>query len=148
MNTATVPIERLERLEGDLAILQSVVESGLPAEKPEDREYGGKVGLWVDDWLLAHVERQLTIGDAGVRWCAHWREHPEATARFEALRDAWVEARVGPGGAMASWWIEKADPTLRALFASDGPFARCRETHRRLPALPSDDGEGIRGTEA
>jgi hypothetical protein len=136
--TTNLPIDRLERVESDLAILQSVVASGLPAEKPEDREYSGSVGLWVDRWLLPRIERQLTIGDAGVRWCSRWREHPEAYVRLEALRDAWTEARLGPGSAMASWWIEKVDPTLRTLFASDGPFARCRETHRHLPSLPSE----------
>jgi hypothetical protein len=134
---------RMERVEGDLAILQNVVSSMLPAEKPEDGEFGGDVGLWVDTWLLARIERQLAVGDGAIQWCALWREHPEATARLEALRDAWIEARMGPGSAMASWWIERCDPTMRALCQSGGPFTRCREQHRRLPALPSgaDDAD-------
>lgn len=137
--------DRVGLLEGDVAILQKVVSKLLPEQRPEDREFGGDLIAWVDRWLLARLERPLTHGSSGVAWCARWSEHPEVLARLEALRDSWVEARLGSGGALASWWVERADPTLRVVLAADGPFARCREQHRAMPALPSATaGEGGR----
>jgi hypothetical protein len=132
---------RLEELEGAVAVLENLVARLLPDPPQTDDDFGSDSGAWVDRWLLPRLERQQsTGGGAGISWCPRWRDHPEASTRLEALRDAWEEARVGTAGAMTSWWIEKVDPTLRTIVAPDGPFARCREHHRRLPALPSSNG--------
>jgi hypothetical protein len=137
--------KRLAELESAVGVLETIVARLVP-DRPEDRDYSEDLDAWVDDWLLPRIERPLaTGGGSGVCWCPHWWDHPEAVARLEALRDAWTKARVGTASAMASWWIEKLDPTLRVILAADGPFARCREQHRHLPLLttysPADDVE-------
>jgi hypothetical protein len=136
MNTPIV--QRLTQLEAAVEVLETLVGRLLPENHPDDPDFGGDLDAWVDAWLLPRLERQLASGGgAGIYWCPRWREHPEAHTRLETLRDAWIEARVGTGGAMAAWWIERVDPTLRTVTSSDGPFARCREHHRRLPELTS-----------
>jgi hypothetical protein len=136
--SSQVFVQRIEQLEAAVGVLETLVARLLPENRPEDRDFGGDLDAWVEQWLLPHLERQVASGGgAGVCWCPRWREHPEVHARLEALRDAWIEARSGIAGAMASWWIEKLDPTLRTILAPDGPFARCREHHRRLPTLES-----------
>jgi hypothetical protein len=135
--------ERLAEVEAALSVVENLVARLLPETRPADEDYGEDVVRWVEEWFLPRLERQLsTGGGAGVCWCAHWDDHPEAATRLEALRDAWVEATVGTASSMASWWIEKVDPTLRTILAPDGPFARCREQHRRLPELESRAGNG------
>jgi hypothetical protein len=138
MNT---PIEgRVDELEAAVAVLENLVARLLPEQRPVDDDYGGDAHTWVERWLLPRLERQQsTGGGAGVCWCPRWRDHPEAATRLACLYDAWEEAKVGTAGAMAGWWIEKVDSTLRTILAPDGPFARCRENHRRLPALQSSD---------
>jgi hypothetical protein len=130
--------DRVEQLEAAVEVLETLVGRLLPEQSTQGPDYGGDHNRWVDDWLLPRLERPLTTGGgAGVCWCSQWRDHPEATERLHALYDAWSEARVGTASAMASWWIEKLDPTLRIILAPDGPFTRCREQHRRLPTLTS-----------
>jgi hypothetical protein len=131
--------DRVDQLEAAVEVLETLVGRLLPEANTEGPDYAGNHHGWVDDWLLPRLERPLTTGGgAGVCWCPCWRDHPEADTRLQALHDAWSEARVGTASAMASWWIEKLDPTLRIILAPDGPFARCREQHRRLPALTSE----------
>jgi hypothetical protein len=130
--------QRIAVLETAVDNLETMVGRLLPENRPDDTEFGGNLDAWVDGWLLPRLERQIAHGSgAGLYWCPRWRDHPEAATRLEAVRDAWTEARVGTAGAMASWWLEKVDPTLRTICAPDGPFTRCREQHRRLPELPS-----------
>jgi hypothetical protein len=139
--TAAISVERFERLEDAVVVLEKIVAQLMPAPKPQD-DFGGDLTAWVDGWLLPRLERPVsTGGGAGIYWCSHWRDHPEAVARLEALRDAWTETTVGTAGALAAWWVEKADPTLRLVLAADGPFTRCRETHRRLSALHTEPEE-------
>jgi hypothetical protein len=130
--------QRFQELEAAVEVLETLVGRLMPENKPVDDIYGDDAEAWVDGWLLPRLERQITTGGTGICWCARWRAHPEAVARFETLHDAWNEARVGTAGAMAGWFLEKLDPTFRVLTAPDGPFARCRERHRLLAPLPSE----------
>lgn len=44
------------------------------------------------------------------------------------LADAWETLQLDEGTGMADWWRNHADPTMRALFYSKGPFKGCTAT--------------------
>lgn len=82
---------------------------------------------WVDAHVARLVQRKVgfTGESGGVRWCQSWWQHPEAIARFEALRRAWEEFVVQPGAAMSVWFRDHFDPCMRELTAATGPFHEC-----------------------
>ena len=104
------------------------------------------------EWVHVNVgewaERRLprTQGGAGTFcWCAEWWEHPEAVTRLWVLRRAWLEAVVSPGSAMAAYFRDFFDPTVRALSDANGPFHACTaEKHtvdrKFLPTYPARMG--------
>jgi hypothetical protein len=89
---------------------------------------------WLTAYLLPNYVRRL--GDA--RWCRQWWEHAEALTRIEALWRSWEAMRWdGPTG-MAVWWRDYADPHMRVLTATDGPFFDCQRGHKVADPFPTD----------
>jgi hypothetical protein len=80
---------------------------------------------WLEQYLLPSYVRRPNEN----RWCPTWWEHPEALTRIEALWRSWEALRWdGPTG-MAVWWRDYADPHMRVLLSSDGPFFDCARGH-------------------
>jgi hypothetical protein len=99
----------------------------------------------VDDFVteyLAQIIRRR-ISHATMTWCPSWWLHPEAIVRITALWRAFEYLRVDAALGMSTWWLQHADPHLRALMDPDyGPFALCDprggHSERALPPLPLD----------
>lgn len=91
--------------------------------------------VFVTDFLVNHYARPLDpMGhDKEFTWCSSWWAHTEAVSRLSALWRAWETLRMDEGTGMADWWRNHADPTMRALFYSKGPFKGCTAT-KHAPA--------------
>lgn len=97
------------------------------------------VDAFVNDFLADAYARPVSDQKTGFRWCSRWWSHTEAVARLEALWRAWEALQRDPKTGPATWWLHYCDPTMTALTASDGPFARCSDTtHHLPPALPCE----------
>jgi hypothetical protein len=100
---------------------------------------------WVRENVAAVVERHIP-GSRSPNWCPLWWRHPEAIARFEAARRAWLEACDGSGSALSVYW-QHLDHHLGVLMGEGGTFHHCREgkhtatpiTARRLWHYDPDD---------
>lgn len=93
---------------------------------------------FVSDYLVHHFPRpvQASAYDKEFTWCSSWWAHVEASSRLNALWRAWEALRLDETLGLADWWNNYADPTMRVLFASKGPFQGCTaEVHN--PANPS-----------
>jgi hypothetical protein len=102
------------------------------------------VVAWVEEWLVANVERRVDrLGTGrGALWCPRWWDHPEAHGRLEALWREWETAFVTD--TLAAWWLE-FDLHWNVLTDEDGPFGDCRpESHVQYGPLEVApvDGEG------
>ena len=62
-------------------------------------------------------------------------QHPEAIARFEALRRAWQDATTHAGGTGLVVYFEHVDLQLATLCGDNGPFSGCLGRHN--PAGPA-----------
>jgi hypothetical protein len=99
---------------------------------------------WVRDNIALLLERKIPQTSGYPYWCRKWWLHPEAIARFEALRRAWAEAVVSDGNAMVVYF-EHLDAMLGVLCGENGPFCGCvKGEHRNdasARALGHDDPE-------
>jgi hypothetical protein len=97
---------------------------------------------WVRDNIALLLERKIPQTSGYPYWCRKWWLHPEAIARFEALRRAWAEAVVSDGNAMVVYF-EHLDAMLAVLCGENGPFCGCvKGEHRNdtsARALGHDD---------
>ncbi len=80
------------------------------------------VDAWVDGYFMVVFPRPV---GGEHRWCARWREHPEALTRFEALWRSWETLRLDPGLGIATWLTSFLDPQFAALTSRSGTFAAC-----------------------
>lgn len=114
---------------------------GLPPAPPSDDAVPpvfATLDAFLTGYLFQVLERR---GGGGFTWCARWWAHPEATARFHALWQAWEHSRAYEGRTGISlWWRDHVDFHLATLLDPAGPFANCGPgAHRepaRLPLLP------------
>jgi hypothetical protein len=102
---------------------------------------------FVSDYLVHHFARpvQASAYDKEFTWCSSWWAHTEAVSRLNALWRAWEALRLDETLGLADWWNNYADPTMRVLFASKGPFQGCTaEAHKPanppLPVVPAPAG--------
>ncbi len=108
------------------------VETGLDLRRLVD---------WVRENVALLIERKIPQTGAAPYWCRKWWMHPEAIARFEALRRSWAEAvTAGEGNAMVVYF-EHLDLQLGVLCADQGPFSGCKGGHASaaVSALGHDD---------
>jgi hypothetical protein len=148
-------------LDGMEATLQQVLHTGpptppaapgdtatAPARGDNDDTVGGLdmrtlVG-WVRENIALLLERKMPQSGGAPYWCQHWWLHPEAIARFEALRRAWLEATTQPGAGLVVYF-EHLDLQLSTLCGENGPFCGCVGGHnptspaRRLGHIEPDE---------
>jgi hypothetical protein len=85
---------------------------------------------WVRDNIALLLERKIPQTSGWPYWCRKWWLHPEAIARFEALRRSWAEAIIGDGNAMVVYF-EHLDAMLTPLCGENGPFCGCTKGQHR-----------------
>lgn len=85
---------------------------------------------WVRDNIALLVERKIPQTSGWPYWCRRWWLHPEAIARFEALRRSWAEAVISDGNAMVVYF-EHLDSMLSVLCGEFGPFCGCTKGQHR-----------------
>lgn len=79
---------------------------------------------FVREFLTQVVHRRLNR--AVQLWCPEWWRHPEAVARLSVLWRAFEFLRQDPALGLSTWWLQHADPHLRALMHPQfGPFVAC-----------------------
>jgi hypothetical protein len=90
----------------------------------------------LDDWVAQHFARLYARPLGGQwRWCARWRDHPEAVDRLQALWNAWETIHRDPGLGLATWYTQYLDPQLAVLLGNTGTFARCVDDRHEPPAV-------------
>ncbi|AEA28967.1 hypothetical protein Psed_6899 (plasmid) [Pseudonocardia dioxanivorans CB1190] len=124
--TAATPVDTISTIAPDLAPTEpsddgpAAVEAGLDLRRLVD---------WVRENIALLIERKLPQTGGPPYWCRKWWMHPEAIARFEALRRSWAEAVTsGEGNAMVVFF-EHLDLQLGVLCAGYGPFSGCTRGH-------------------
>ena len=90
---------------------------------------------WVRDNIALLIERKMPQSGGWPHWCPMWWLHPEAIARFEALRRAWLDATTHAGGTGLVVYFEHVDLQLATLCGDNGPFSGCLGRHN--PAGPA-----------
>ena len=90
---------------------------------------------WVRDNIALLIERKMPQSGGWPHWCPMWWLHPEAIARFEALRRAWQDATTHAGGTGLVVYFEHVDLQLATLCGDNGPFSGCLGRHN--PAGPA-----------
>lgn len=92
------------------------------------------------DWLVGYLLPMWRRGPEA-KWCRKWWLHAEAYSRIEALWRAWEALRYeGPLG-ITTWFLTYADPMMRELTSSSGPFRLCHPKtgeHDQLPAWTAE----------
>jgi Domain of unknown function (DUF4913) len=122
-----------ERDEPAENIQQDEERVGRPAEL-----YYPSVAEFVADRLIHLYPRPAP--ESGLVWCPRWFQHPPALSRLDSIWRAWEHLRFDPAVGISNWWINYADPNMRALMdATTGPFARCAKGHRAPEPLPIDE---------
>lgn len=80
----------------------------------------------LDDWVEQFFTIVFTRPIGGtIRWCTHWRDHPEAVLRIEALWRSWETLRLDPNLGIATWLVNYLDPQLAVLLSASGTFHAC-----------------------
>lgn len=102
-------------------------DGGSAAHTAHSSLYYASVAEFVGEYLadLFHRRYAANERESEFQWCAQWWRHPEAVSRLDALWLAWEQMRLEGGTAMSAWWRDYADPTMRALFQSNGTFEGC-----------------------
>jgi len=99
--------------------------------------YYGSTDEFVREYLR-HVYKRKVDG-RNTFWSAQWWKSEEAIARLEALWRAWEHLRLDPSTGPSVWWRDHADPHMRALLSSTGPFSKEVDTHSTIrDPLPYD----------
>jgi len=94
------------------------------AGKPETRlMYADPLEFFVEILGPSYV-RDVNNGSE-FAWCPEWYKHVEALARIETLWRAWEHLRQDGALGLSTWWLHHADPHMRILMATNGPFKRC-----------------------
>lgn len=111
---------------GDAAASDDTAAPAPP--EPEEPDTGldmRELVPWVRDHIAQLLERRLPQNKGRLRWCRSWWLHPEAIARFDALRRSWTEAiAAGEGNALATYY-DHLDRQLATLMDEHGPFSAC-----------------------
>jgi hypothetical protein len=93
--------------------------------------------------VLARTYRRQLEDASDKVWCSRWYLHPEAVMRVEGMWLAWEAAR-GQADGLSVWLRDHADPHMAVLFATDGPFHKCKTTHKPgAPPLPVEEPRGM-----
>lgn len=137
--------DRVEQIAGALddleaalrhAALQTTAESATGAaedaaasEQPAPTLDMRVLVAWVGDHIAKLLERKLPQSGGWPHWCPAWWLHPEAIARFEALRRTWLEASAQPVGGALVVYFEHLDMQLATLCGDNGPFCGCVGGH-------------------
>ena len=103
----------------------------------------GDFATWVHQWLAPSLSMHITGDGRGRVFCPQWWDHDAVTVRLAALWEAWEKAVVDK--TTSTWWVQHADPHLRALCDGEtGPMRRCSEHHhvptRTVTVLPVPTG--------
>lgn len=80
---------------------------------------------FVENYLSVVYRRDLSDPDE-FAWCPEWFRHAEAAVRLDALWRAWEYLRRSNDPDMSVWFLDHADPHMRALLDPRGPFRYCR----------------------
>lgn len=121
------------RAEAEVEAARRVQAAALQVEAQQALNQGSRyasVEEFVTDYLLPSWRHKI---DTETRWCATWWRHAEAIARLEHLWEAFEKMRRDPAPAMATWWRDYADPTMRALTSTTGTFAGCATNRADKP---------------
>jgi hypothetical protein len=119
-------------INGAAALLAAPADAAGPAPAGSGAEDGAEAtGLdmrvlvdWVANNVAYLLERRVPQSSGFPRWCPRWWLHPEAIARFEALRRMWTSAVGDPQGGLVIYF-EHLDQMMAVLGAEYGPFAYC-----------------------
>jgi hypothetical protein len=55
---------------------------------------------------------------------------------MEAIWRAWEHLRLEPALGVSTWWLNHADPHMRALMDKEGPFKKCAYDGHKPPRTP------------
>jgi hypothetical protein len=102
------------------------------AEPEPELVYSSAVEFFADLLAQSYV-REVNEG-AQFAWCPEWYKHPEALIRMEAIWRAWEHLRLEPALGISSWWLNHADPHMRILMDTEGPFKKCAYDGHKPPA--------------
>jgi hypothetical protein len=131
---------RLARALAELEDLTGLVTHANQATEPSASEPTEPIHATLTDWVdgyFSHVFARSVGGET--RWCAYWRDHPEAVTRLEALWRSWETLRLDPNLGIVTWLTSYLDPQLAALLARSGTFAQCSTDRHTSPTqLPLD----------
>lgn len=131
---AALTPEVLERLRADADdAAQRIVHGGgsAGAGSPEVAHlYYGSTDEFVREFLR-HVYKRKIDG-RHVFWSAQWWKSDEAIARLEAIWRAWEHLRLDPSTGPSVWWRDHADPHMRVLMSSTGPFSKDINTRTNI----------------
>jgi hypothetical protein len=94
--------------------------------------YANAVDFFADLMAQSYV-REVNEG-AAFAWCPEWYKHPEALIRMEAIWRAWEHLRLEPALGVSTWWLNHADPHMRILMDTEGPFKKCAYDGHKTPA--------------
>lgn len=122
--------ERVELMQAraEAAVQRSFEESG------PSLVYGSADEWMRKYWRYTYRRRVSARGNGTGRWRADWWTVDEAVQRIEALWRSWEASRLDAGLGISAWWINHAEPHMRALLAADGPFAGT--SNENLPGEP------------
>lgn len=124
---AVLTDEILGQLQADA---EEAAESAL-AGSAEPVLYYGSTDEFVREYLRYVYQRK--IDGRTTFWSPRWWTSAEAVARLEALWRAWEHLRLDPATGPSVWWRDHADPHMRVLMDSAGPFSK--ETDVRATVL-------------
>jgi hypothetical protein len=109
-------------------------ESMHPHEEPApELVYDSALDFFVGLLAQSYV-REVNEGAAFV-WCPEWYKHPEALIRMEAIWRAWEHLRLEPALGVSTWWLNHADPHMRVLMDTEGPFKKCAYDGHKSPPV-------------
>lgn len=103
-----------------------------PGEPEPQLVYSNAVEFFAELMARSYV-REVNEG-APFAWCPEWYKHPEALIRMEAIWRAWEHLRLEPALGVSSWWLNHADPHMRILMDTEGPFKKCAYDGHKPPA--------------
>jgi hypothetical protein len=92
--------------------------------------YDSAIEFFVELLAPSYV-RDVNEG-AELAWCPEWYKHPEALIRMESLWRSWEHLRLEPALGISSWWLNHADPHMRVLMDTKGPFKKCAHDNRHV----------------
>jgi hypothetical protein len=93
--------------------------------------YSSAVEFFADLFAPSYA-REVNEG-AQLAWCPEWYKHPEALIRMECVWRAWEHLRLEPALGLSTWWLNHADPHMRVLMDTEGPFKKCAYDGHKKP---------------